>query len=77
MEMKSTDDLVPAPEAARLLGITRGRIWQLIVMEKTLPATQLGDRWFVLRHDLDDYKLRQSQKASRVGRPSVGQQWAT
>lgn len=73
MEMKSTDDLIPAPEAAQLLGITRGRIWQLIAMEKTLPATQLGDRWFVYRQDLDAYKLRLAQRTSRVGRPSVGQ----
>jgi len=41
-------------EAARLLGISRVRVWQL-VRKKRIPARRLGRDWRIRREDLERF----------------------
>ena len=45
-------DKITAPEAARLLGITRVRVWQLIKKGK-LKAEKKGRDWWVDRESVE------------------------
>jgi excisionase family DNA binding protein len=60
-------DLITAAEAAPLLGVTKGRVIQLIADGK-LPATKIGLQYAIKRADLELVRDR------KRGRPPKAQQ---
>jgi excisionase family DNA binding protein len=61
------DRLLTTSEAAALIGVTPGRIWQLI-QSGELSGIRLGTIWLVPEKELDKFKVRQT----KVGRPRSG-----
>jgi excisionase family DNA binding protein len=59
---KMTERLLSIPEAARYLGVSRIRVWQW-VHDARLPATRLGNYWFISPTDLHAFSPR------KQGRP--------
>jgi excisionase family DNA binding protein len=57
MEANMKEALVDAKQAAEILGITRGRIIQLI-NAKRLRAVKLGGRWLINIADLESVRGR-------------------
>jgi excisionase family DNA binding protein len=57
-------DKISTIEAAKILGVTRVRVQQLIE-EKKLPAEKIGRDWFIEKADVEAIKTRPGR-----GRPS-------
>ena len=57
MPITSRDQLLTTAQAARILGVTPGRIRQLIV-EGRLPARKVGRDLAIWESDLDQVKIR-------------------
>ena len=57
-------ELVGVTQAAKELGLSKGRVRELIHLEK-LPAQKVGREWAILRADLEKFK----QKDRPTGRP--------
>ena len=50
--------LLSIPEAAAHLGVSRIRVWQWVNAAR-LPATRLGNYWFIDFADLEKFEPRQ------------------
>jgi len=61
------DRLLTTNEAAKLIGVTPGRIWQLI-QSKELPGVRVGTLWLVPEKELEKFRVRRT----KVGRPRSG-----
>lgn len=59
--MQITDDAVTAPQAARILGLTNGRIRQLARAGK-LDAGKFGRDWLISRASVEVYRDRRAAK---------------
>jgi len=66
MATRELDNWIPAAEAARLAGVSRPRIHQL-VMANVLDGTHMGDRLLVHRPSLDIW--REGRRYRRAARP--------
>lgn len=56
------------PEVAGALGVSHVTAWRIVVREKLIPATKVGQTWAVWRSDLDEYKTHRPNRPS-AGRP--------
>jgi hypothetical protein len=54
-------------QAARILGVTPVRVWQMVAREGTLPGRRVVDRWLVWGPALEAHKVTDNRP--RVGRP--------
>lgn len=63
--MKIGDTIYTTDDCARILGLSRNRILQMIEREE-LPAYKMGKQWIVREDDLKALKRR------KVGRPRKG-----
>jgi len=62
------DDEITVAQAAEIIGVTAGRIWQLID-DSTLKARMLhGKAWLVNRKSAEEYAVRDRT----TGRPRTG-----
>jgi len=59
---KANHDFISAPEAARILGVSRQRVLQLI-QQKRLKATMIGSVYLIRKADLSNIEAR------KPGRP--------
>jgi len=62
------EGLIGVREAAKLLGLSRWRIIQLI-KEKRLPALKLEGKWLMNSKDLDAARNRPGPGRPRKGKP--------
>lgn len=62
MAEMSLAEMVDTSEAARLLGVTRGYV-NYLVLRGALPASRIGQHWFIRR---DDLPLRPTVRARRL-----------
>lgn len=60
--------LLTLPQVAESLGVSHVTAWRLVVQEKLLPATQIGQTWAVWKSAVDAYKAN-PPKRPKPGRP--------
>lgn len=60
------------PEAAGYLGVSHVTAWRIVVREKLIPATKIGQTWAVWRSALDAYKANPPERP-KAGRPRKDQ----
>lgn len=51
----STFDIITTKEAARVLQISKSKLYQLMKSDPTFPAVQLGRKWIVYRSKLPEW----------------------
>lgn len=51
-------------QVAKILGVTRVRVWQLIVREKVLHGTKIGSIWVVEAKDVRTYLANKGSKTA-------------
>jgi excisionase family DNA binding protein len=64
--MSTTQDLLSASQAAKYLGITHQRLYQLA--ETGRLGRRIGTTWIFTRGELDQYKVERAQRP-KGGRP--------
>jgi len=63
--MEGKDKLYTTQEAAALIGVTDGRLRQLILNGKATPAQQIGGTWLFTVEEVERLRTR----PKRIGRP--------
>jgi hypothetical protein len=71
MPITDVEQVLTTGLAAKSIGVTRARIWQMIAIEKILPATLVVDRYYVNPQDLVPFMPR-ADEPRRGGRPRTG-----
>lgn len=61
------NDLLGVPDAARLLGVSPGRVRDFI-KDRRLPARKIGDQWIIRRADLALVAHRRTGRPPRAER---------
>jgi excisionase family DNA binding protein len=51
----STFDIVTAKEAAKILQISKSKLYQIMKTDKAFPAVQLGRKWIVYKAKLPEW----------------------